>query len=62
MSFHVPKDLARDFINNKKEMYKFRYCDLFDYNRWSNDINNIGGVPAFTCCKNLKLTSSSSIF
>ena len=27
LSFNVPKDLARDFINNKKEVYKFRYCD-----------------------------------
>lgn len=38
VSFHVPKDLARDFINNKKEMYKFRFNKAFDRHTKQDDI------------------------
>ncbi|XP_046848638.1 kinesin-like protein KIF6 isoform X2 [Xenia sp. Carnegie-2017] len=30
VSLNIPKDLARDFINNKKETYKFRFNKAFD--------------------------------
>ncbi|XP_028398653.1 kinesin-like protein KIF6 isoform X1 [Dendronephthya gigantea] len=38
VSFNIPKDLARDFINNKKEIYKFRFNKAFDRDTKQDDI------------------------
>ncbi|XP_033735819.1 kinesin-like protein KIF6 [Pecten maximus] len=38
LTFTVPRDLAKGFINNKKENYKFRFKQVFDQTSKQDDI------------------------
>lgn len=38
VSFNVPKNLAKDYINNKKEIYKFRFNKAFEKSTKQDDV------------------------